>query len=81
MLLIAVVLFFPVFSCKEGISVEVYPETAENLVRFTFGGTATKTEFGSPDGNVYPVLWTDSQKVGIFYNSQVVALVKVDTEG
>ena len=70
MLLIAVVLFFPVFSCKEGISVDVYPETAENLVRFTFGGTATKTEFGSPDGNVYSVLWTDSQKVGIFYNSQ-----------
>ena len=39
-------------------------------VNFTASGHVTKTVFGSPDNGCYPVLWTENQKVALFYNSQ-----------
>ena len=58
-----------VFSCNE----ESMPEVVNmNLaaVNFTASGHVTKTVFGSPDNGCYPVLWTENQKVALFYNSQ-----------
>lgn len=63
-----------VFSCNE----ESMPEVVNrNLaaVNFTASGHVTKTVFGSPepekDKVCYPVLWTENQKVALFYNSQI----------
>lgn len=39
-------------------------------VDFTASGHVTKTIFGIPDNGDYPVLWTENQKVALFYNSQ-----------
>lgn len=39
-------------------------------VNFTASGHVTKTVFGIPDNGYYPVLWTENQKVALFYNSQ-----------
>ena len=39
-------------------------------VNFTASGHVTKTVFGIPDNGHYPVLWTENQKVALFYNSQ-----------
>ena len=39
-------------------------------VNFTASGHVTKTVFGIPDNGDYPVLWTENQKVALFYNSQ-----------
>ena len=39
-------------------------------VDFTASGHVTKTVFGIPDNGYYPVLWTENQKVALFYNSQ-----------
>ena len=39
-------------------------------VDFTASGHVTKTVFGIPDNGDYPVLWTENQKVALFYNSQ-----------
>ena len=39
-------------------------------IDFTASGHVTKTVFGSPDEGCYPVLWTENQKVALFYNSQ-----------
>ena len=58
-----------VFSCKE----ESMPDVVNrNLaaVDFTASGHVTKTVFGIPDNGCYPVLWTENQKVALFYNSQ-----------
>ena len=58
-----------VFSCKE----ESMPDVVNrNLaaVDFTASGHVTKTVFGIPDNGYYPVLWTENQKVALFYNSQ-----------
>ena len=58
-----------VFSCKE----ESMPDVVNrNLaaVDFTASGHVTKTVFGIPDNGDYPVLWTENQKVALFYNSQ-----------
>lgn len=41
------------------------------VVDFTASGHVTKTVFGSPDNGCYPVLWTENQKVALFYNSQI----------
>ena len=59
-----------VFSCKE----ESMPDVVNrNLaaVDFTASGHVTKTVFGIPDNGDYPVLWTENQKVALFYNSQI----------
>lgn len=58
-----------VFSCNE----ESMPDVVNrNLaaVDFTASGHVTKTVFGIPDNGSYPVLWTENQKVALFYNSQ-----------
>lgn len=58
-----------VFSCNE----ESMPDVVNrNLaaVDFTASGHVTKTVFGIPDNVHYPVLWTENQKVALFYNSQ-----------
>lgn len=58
-----------VFSCDE----ESMPDVVNrNLaaVDFTASGHVTKTVFGIPDNGCYPVLWTENQKVALFYNSQ-----------
>ena len=58
-----------VFSCNE----ESMPDVVNrNLaaVNFTASGHVTKTVFGIPDNGYYPVLWTENQKVALFYNSQ-----------
>lgn len=58
-----------VFSCNE----ESMPDVVNrNLaaVDFTASGHVTKTVFGLPDNGDYPVLWTENQKVALFYNSQ-----------
>ena len=58
-----------VFSCNE----ESMPDVVNrNLaaVDFTASGHVTKTVFGIPDNGDYPVLWTENQKVALFYNSQ-----------
>ena len=58
-----------VFSCKE----ESMPDVVNrNLaaVNFTASGHVTKTVFRIPDNGYYPVLWTENQKVALFYNSQ-----------
>ncbi len=58
-----------VFSCDE----ESMPDVVNrNLaaVDFTASGHVTKTVFGIPDNGYYPVLWTENQKVALFYNSQ-----------
>lgn len=58
-----------VFSCNE----ESMPDVVNrNLaaVDFTASGHVTKTVFGIPDNGHYPVLWTENQKVALFYNSQ-----------
>lgn len=58
-----------VFSCNE----ESMPDVVNrNLaaVNFTASGHVTKTVFGIPDNGSYPVLWTENQKVALFYNSQ-----------
>ena len=58
-----------VFSCNE----ESMPDVVNrNLaaVNFTAFGHVTKTVFGIPDNGHYPVLWTENQKVALFYNSQ-----------
>ena len=39
-------------------------------VNFTASVHVTKTVFGIPDNGYYPVLWTENQKVALFYNSQ-----------
>ena len=39
-------------------------------VNFTASGHVTKTVFGILDNGSYPVLWTENQKVALFYNSQ-----------
>lgn len=69
-MLIPAVTLLPAFSCTEDISVDKITAGVGTVVRFTLDGAATKTEFGSPAGSVYPVLWTENQRVGIFYNSQ-----------
>ena len=59
-----------VFSCNE----ESMPDVVNrNLaaVNFTASGHVTKTVFGIPDNGYYPVLWTENQKVALFYNSQI----------
>ena len=58
-----------VFSCNE----ESMPDVVNrNLaaVNFTASGHVTKTVFEIPDNGYYPVLWTENQKVALFYNSQ-----------
>ena len=58
-----------VFSCNE----ESMPDVVNrNLaaVNFMASGHVTKTVFGIPDNGYYPVLWTENQKVALFYNSQ-----------
>ena len=58
-----------VFSCNE----ESMPDVVNrNLaaVNFTASGHVTKTVFGILDNGYYPVLWTENQKVALFYNSQ-----------
>ena len=39
-------------------------------VNFMASGHVTKTVFGILDNGSYPVLWTENQKVALFYNSQ-----------
>ena len=59
-----------VFSCNE----ESMPDVVNrNLaaVNFTASGHVTKTVFEIPDNGYYPVLWTENQKVALFYNSQI----------
>ena len=58
-----------VFSCNE----ESMPDVVNrNLaaVNFMASGHVTKTVFGILDNGSYPVLWTENQKVALFYNSQ-----------
>lgn len=45
-------------------------------VRFTSAASETKTVFGDKNAETgkYPVLWTDNQKVALFYNSQTGGL-------
>lgn len=62
-----------VFSCNEESMPEVVNRNSA-AVNFTASGHVTKTVFGSPepekDKVCYPVLWTENQKVALFYNSQ-----------
>lgn len=58
-----------VFSCNEESMPEVVNRNSA-VVDFTASGYVTKTVFGSPDNGCYPVLWTENQKVALFYNSQ-----------
>ena len=58
-----------VFSCNEESMPEVVNRNSA-AVDFTASGHVTKTVFGSPDNGCYPVLWTENQKVALFYNSQ-----------
>ena len=58
-----------VFSCNEESMPEVVNRNSA-AVDFTASGHVTKTVFGSPDEGCYPVLWTENQKVALFYNSQ-----------
>ena len=63
-----------VFSCNEESMPEVVNRNSA-VVDFTASGHVTKTVFGSPepekDKVCYPVLWTENQKVALFYNSQI----------
>ncbi len=43
---------------------------ASFTVDFIASGLDSKTVFGTPDNGIHPVLWTASQKVALFYNSQ-----------
>ena len=58
-----------VFSCNEKSMPDVVNRNSA-VVDFTASGHVTKTVFGSPDNGCYPVLWTENQKVALFYNSQ-----------
>ena len=58
-----------VFSCNEESMPEVVNRNSA-AIDFTASGHVTKTVFGSPDEGCYPVLWTENQKVALFYNSQ-----------
>lgn len=58
-----------VFSCNEESMPEVVNRNSA-AVNFTASGHVTKTVFGIPDNGDYPVLWTENQKVALFYNSQ-----------
>lgn len=58
-----------VFSCNEESMPEVVNRNSA-AVDFTASGHVTKTVFGIPDNGCYPVLWTENQKVALFYNSQ-----------
>lgn len=58
-----------VFSCNEESMPEVVNRNSA-AIDFTASGHVTKTVFGSPDNGCYPVLWTENQKVALFYNSQ-----------
>lgn len=59
-----------VFSCNEESMPEVVNRNSA-AVNFTASGHVTKTVFGIPDKGCYPVLWTENQKVALFYNSQI----------
>lgn len=59
-----------VFSCNEKSMPDVVNRNSA-VVDFTASGHVTKTVFGSPDNGCYPVLWTENQKVALFYNSQI----------
>ena len=58
-----------VFSCNEESMPDVVNRNSA-AVDFTASGHVTKTVFGIPDNGYYPVLWTENQKVALFYNSQ-----------
>lgn len=58
-----------VFSCNEESMPEVVNRNSA-AIDFTASGHVTKTVFGIPDNGYYPVLWTENQKVALFYNSQ-----------
>ena len=58
-----------VFSCNEESMPEVVNRNSA-AIDFTASGHVTKTVFGIPDNGDYPVLWTENQKVALFYNSQ-----------
>lgn len=58
-----------VFSCNEESMSDVVNRNLA-AVDFTASGHVTKTVFGIPDNGSYPVLWTENQKVALFYNSQ-----------
>ena len=59
-----------VFSCNEESMPEVVNRNSA-AIDFTASGHVTKTVFGIPDNGYYPVLWTENQKVALFYNSQI----------
>ena len=47
---------------------EVIEASKDGTVRFYANEIKTKTEFGTPDGNKYPTLWTNTEKVKISLN-------------
>lgn len=47
---------------------EVIDASKDGTVRFYANEIKTKTEFGTPDGNKYPTLWTNTEKVKISLN-------------
>ena len=59
-----------VLSCNEKSMPDVVNRNLA-AVDFTASGHVTKTVFGIPDNGYYPVLWTENQKVALFYNSQI----------
>lgn len=52
-------------SCNKEEAIEA---SKDGTVRFYANEIKTKTEFGTPDGNKYPTLWTNTEKVKISLN-------------
>ena len=53
-------------------------------IQFTAGVPSTRTAFTAPEGNVYPVVWTDSKKVKVFpdkFNEHATAVVSPSGDG
>ncbi len=53
-------------------------------IQFTAGVPSTRTAFTAPEGNVYPVIWTDSKKVKVFpdkFNEHATAAVSPSGDG
>ena len=83
------ILFFAAFAAllfsacqkKENIA----PEGKQVSVNFVANEIGTKTAFGDPEGNKYPVLWTSGDKVSLYlnldYNNGKVAEVTPSADG
>lgn len=53
------------------------PESKQVRVSFVVDEIGTKTTFGSPDGNAYPVLWQKEDKVDIYLNLDAVSTEEI----